>query len=360
MMTDKKGTRSSRHYGRRTGGKISEYDPNLGRGYIRYRLGDIAFNSKDVSNFLAEHIRKGQTVFFELEYTHRGVRAKDIEISLPPNRMYLYLPTPEDVDDDETQPTRFNNESQESDENSDFKGTSKKASIALALVAGKIRLVSLSEDGTYKFLDEQHQVHNLLYLVSSYGAQLKMAIEELEFLMNEPKAKENDFQNFFQRNPDFILNDDYKVAHPHLVLSQDEKASLIPDFILEPIDQSSLCDVLELKLPSPEVFVLKKNRARFSSAVYEAAAQLREYSRFFDEEKNRKRFQQAYPHLNAYKPRMFVIIGRKSIMSATQQRDIHIELPHLYLRTYDDVLNRMKWKMQSAESAPTTFGFRYI
>lgn len=167
--------------------------------------------------------------------------------------------------------------------------------------------------------------------------------------MNLPAARENDLQDFFERNPNFILNDEYREAHPQLLLSRDNGPSLKPDFFLEPVDQSSLCDLLELKLPSAKVFVLKISLVRFSAAVYEAAAQLREYSRFFDEERNRNKFQSAYPRLSAYKPRMFIIIGRKSNVSALVQRDIQSELPNVILRTYDEVLLRMKWKIENMQ-----------
>ena len=131
--------------------------------------------------------------------------------------------------------------------------------------------------------------------------------------MNDPNAKEQDFQDFFERNPDFILNDEYKKAHPHIVLTKDEGESLIPDFVLEPVDQNSLCDLLELKLPTVPIFVLQKRRMRFSAAVLEACAQLREYSNFFEEEKYRKIINERYGLLT-YRPKMFVIIGRRGVI----------------------------------------------
>lgn len=76
-------------------------------------------------------------------------------------------------------------------------------------------------------------------------------------------------------------NDDHKDAHPHIVLSRDNDGELIPDFVLEPAQQNALSDLLELKLPSVEIYNL--NRMRFSAAVHESASRFREYSRFFDE-----------------------------------------------------------------------------
>lgn len=218
--------------------------------------------------------------------------------------------------------------------------------IALALIGERIKLVSLSPDGQYKFLDEKDYVHDLIHALPLEAADLRDSIEELEALVNSPKAKEKDFQDFFNRHRDFILNDEYKDAHPHIGLTSDDGQALVPDFILEPIDQGGLCDLLELKLPSAKVFNLKKNRMRYSAAVAEAAAQLRLYGRYFEEEKNRNDLFERY-RLRAYKPKMFVIIGRRShAVDAFEERSMQTDLPNLYLRTYDDIINRMKWRAE--------------
>lgn len=215
--------------------------------------------------------------------------------------------------------------------------------LALASVGGKLKLVSITPDG-YRFLDQSENLYNILYVYSSETRAFELAIEELESLINSAKVKEADLQDFFERNPDFIKNDEYKKAHPHIALSSDAAHPLIPDFVLEPVDQARLCDLLELKLPSAQIFVLKENRQRFSAAVAEACAQLREYSLYFDEEKNRRFIEDTYG-LTAYKPRMFVIIGRKGSVNPIQLRRMEMDAPGLNLRTYDDVLTRMKARM---------------
>lgn len=215
--------------------------------------------------------------------------------------------------------------------------------VAFALFGDKIKVVSLTPDGSYRFLDDTQNLYNIFY-VSSETLGLQKAIEELESLINDKTVKEKDYQNFFERNPNFILNDHYKKAHPHIVLTKDDGELLIPDFVLEPIEQSFLSDLLELKLPSTQIFVLQKNRKRFSSAVFEASAQLREYSMFFDEKKNRDKFQERYGLL-AYRPKMFVIIGRRCNVNPLDIRKMETDLPNLYLHTYDDIINRMKAKV---------------
>lgn len=218
--------------------------------------------------------------------------------------------------------------------------------VALGLFGDRIRAVSLTTDGTYRFLDETSHLHSILYVASSETKALEDAVDELESLINSPKSRESDFQNFFERNPDFILNDDYRKAHPQVVLTQTAtKEALIPDFVLEPVDQTSLCDLLELKLPTANVYVLKKGRPRFSAAVMEAAAQLRTYSRFFDEQGNRDAIKRSYGLL-AYKPKMFVIIGRKGKVDPIIARDSQTDFPNLCLKTYDDLISRVNQRIR--------------
>lgn len=227
--------------------------------------------------------------------------------------------------------------------------------IALTLIEKEIKVVSLSKDGRFRFLDESKDLHNIIYPSFVEELSLQNAIEEFEDLINSRDTSEREIQDFFELNPDFILNDDYKKAHSHIFLSKENKEILIPDFILEPVDQSSFCDLLELKLPTAEIFVLKKNRERYSAAVFEAAAQLREYGKYFDNEMNRSSFQQKYPCLKIYKPRMFVIIGRQNNESSMLKREIQSEFPQLFLRTYDELLARMKWKKEKLENKNRLF-----
>ena len=209
---------------------------------------------------------------------------------------------------------------------------------------GTIKMVSLGEDGQYKFIDGTEKLHNIFYVTTPEAIALKKAIEELEYLLNDKNTSEKSFQDFFERYPKLILNDDYKKAHPHITLAKDD-GSLIPDFLLEPYNQNSLCDVLDLKLPSSKLFVIKKNRMRFSAAIMEACAQLREYSHYFDNKENREKVFREYGLL-AYKPKMIVIIGRRGDIDPLISRRIESDLPQLVLRTYDDVLKKAQAKFE--------------
>jgi cold shock CspA family protein/quinol monooxygenase YgiN len=217
--------------------------------------------------------------------------------------------------------------------------------VAIGLVGDSLKLLALSTDGSCRFLDEVQRLHNILYVFDSEALALGIAVDQLETMINDPRTKEADLQDFFERNPDFITNDDYKKAHAHLVLeSEEEGGALIPDFVLEPIGNNPLCDILELKLPSVSPFILKQRRMRYSAAVLEACAQLRQYSHFFEDAKNRRLVKERYG-LSAYRPRMFVVIGRRGNLDPISIRLIQSDTPSLLFRTYDDVVERMKHKI---------------
>ncbi len=217
--------------------------------------------------------------------------------------------------------------------------------IAVAYIDGKLRCIRISRDGDYALVDKKNYYHNILYPNFLHVIQLKQAVEEFEYLINNPKTREQDLQVFFEKNPEFILNDDYRVAHSKIILSNKNNVNLIPDFILEPYDNKHMSDLLELKLPKTKVYTLKKNRYRYSSAVFEACAQLREYSTYFEEEFNRKRILGRHG-LHLYKPNMLVIIGRQSNLDPVQIKKIHNDLSNLKLISYDEVLNKMKRKLK--------------
>lgn len=217
--------------------------------------------------------------------------------------------------------------------------------IGIGLFGNKVRLISLSKDGEYSFIDGTNKLHSILYIATSEALAMKMAVEELEDLVNDPKVDEATLQDFFERNPQLILNDEYKRAYPHITLMRDE-GPLIPDFLLEPVEQNALCDILDLKLPTVNIFVLKKSRMRFSAAVLEACAQLREYNNYFDDKQNRDLIFREYG-LMAYRPKMIVIVGRRGNVDPVIIRKAESDVPHLIVRTYDDILSRAKARLQA-------------
>jgi hypothetical protein len=220
--------------------------------------------------------------------------------------------------------------------------------LALTQSMGRLLVVSLTPDGTYTFLDPHQNSHAILHGADPQTFELANAIEEFEDLINFRRATEADFQRFFERSPSFILTDEHKRAHPHIVLQSDSRSGrkLIPDFVLEPADRNGLADLLDIKLPTAQVLVLKRSRPRYSAAVMEACAQLREYSAFFEDSQNITAVQNKYG-LKAYRPRLFIIMGRKQNVDPLIARRVSDDLPpRITIRTYDDLLQRMQSRLE--------------
>lgn len=213
--------------------------------------------------------------------------------------------------------------------------------IALAMVDGMIRVVRVTPERKLHYLDSHKRFHGLLYLPRTSVGMYHDAVAELESLISRADIREETLHDFFERYPEFILMDQYKALHSKIALESESSGILVPDFVLEPIGQNNLCDLLELKLPTARVEVLQDRRERFAAAVLEACAQLRTYRDYFDEQANRDRFRERYG-LEAFRPRMYVIIGRRGATDALEWRRIEDDLPMLNVKTYDDILERAK------------------
>ncbi|MCY3762500.1 MAG: DUF4263 domain-containing protein [Gemmatimonadetes bacterium] len=205
----------------------------------------------------------------------------------------------------------------------------------------------LDEDSVYRFRS------NILQPVKSLRTSItEESIEELEHLVNSDKFPESEFQRFFEVHPDFLLGQSYQAIHPQLVLSSQENRELIPDFFLEPLE-SRFCDLLELKIPYQKLVTRLQNsrRTRFRAFVNEAAAQLKEYQKFFDERGQRTQFHKKYG-LEAYKPKMFLVAGRTHHFdSDVERKELNQLLPRdLELWTYDDLLLRAKRYVEFVQS----------
>jgi phosphoglucosamine mutase len=218
--------------------------------------------------------------------------------------------------------------------------------VGLALLDGEFRLFTMLADGTYRYLDPSGRLYDLIYTYSSETRALECAIEELEDLLNSRATSEADFQRFFEDNPDFIISDGHIEALADVYLTREGEPTLKPDFVLKPLDPQRTSDLLELKLPSAQVYVLKSRRARLSQAVMEARAQLMEYARYFDETTNREFVEGAYG-VFAYRPRMFVLIGRRGDISPVIRRTAELTAEDLHVSTYDDIIERMRHKVTS-------------
>lgn len=181
-------------------------------------------------------------------------------------------------------------------------------------------------------------------IAKTTGAVFSEEIAKFEYLINNPGTKERHIQRFLELHPQFLRGLNYENIYPQIVLERDEDGPLRPDFILEPF-KDAFCDILDLKLPSQNLFVGRKDRATLASALHEVAAQLREYAAYFEQEKYRKMVYEKYG-LRLYKPRLIAIVGRdmKQLAKAEFRRAL-TQYDNLQFMTFDELLRHTKRRM---------------
>jgi hypothetical protein len=166
---------------------------------------------------------------------------------------------------------------------------------------------------------------------------------QLEELINDPEVGEQDLQSFFEEHPHLLAGTSYDRVVPHPVLTRDEDGPLIPDFMLEPIDQE-FADIVELKRPGVQLVAGSKNRARISRHITEALAQVREYRAYFDDQARREAVMKKYG-IQAYRPAAAIVIGRDpgQGQDPLQLRRLWDDLPgFVKLLTYDALLRQIR------------------
>lgn len=165
------------------------------------------------------------------------------------------------------------------------------------------------------------------------------SLARLQWLI-QTNAAELEFQKFFEEEPFYLSTlGSYSTIHPQLVLTDDAGRKLIPDFFLENF-HNGFVDILDLKRPADRIFKEVGGRPQFRDRIASGIRQLSAYRDFFEDRENRKRFQEAYPGLKAFRPRVILVIGRKedSVSELTKIRLTSELRDWLTLHTYDDVV----------------------
>lgn len=180
----------------------------------------------------------------------------------------------------------------------------------------------------------------LTHFQDKFGGFTEDEIRELEEMINDAKAREEDFQRFFEYHPHFFRKWDYREVHSQVYLHRPE-GSLIPDFILTDRELQKAA-LIELKLPKPQLIRRQKNRERFSSAVIEARSQLLTYRDWFRSPENRKSLRRQLG-MEVYEPNLAAIIGRSTDFHDEFDRQrLSSSLSDVEIVTYDEIFTYAK------------------
>jgi hypothetical protein len=218
-------------------------------------------------------------------------------------------------------------------------------SIHLQFLEGRVRIFS-SNKRMFHVYDEQSPKLILMdQTVDPKLCSLQEEIEELEDLLNDPKVREvKQLQKFFERHPWFLMSTDYDQLRPQISLEDESGKELRPDFFLKPIDKV-LWEILDLKLPTVPLIAGSDNREDLSYQLHRGISQLMNYSKFFDNPRNREKVFRA-TGIDCFKPRLTLVIGKKgNIDEALWNRIIDQERPFVQILGYDELLSRSKSTM---------------
>jgi deoxycytidine triphosphate deaminase len=181
--------------------------------------------------------------------------------------------------------------------------------------------------------------------VSPIEVEHLKALSELERMLRDPALSERDLQSLFDDFPHLLVGPDYTEIRSQIVLRLKDGGALIPDFFLQPVDQRQLWDIADIKLPKFRTVVHQRHRARLSAAVMEGIAQLRTYSRYFDDAENRDRTKERHG-ITAYKPRLILVIGREEPnLSPVEWRAVESEAGDVKLLNYDQVVQLARHRL---------------
>lgn len=232
-------------------------------------------------------------------------------------------------------------------ENSDMQLQDVKDTHALGMLNGRARVVTVEGSDGDNDVDPARSsglyveptLHSNLYIHTPRTLAIEYAIQELEELINNKSVKEADIQSFFNKNPVLLHNNEFENVHSQIALTKPDGEKLIPDYILEPYGFENYCAFVELKLPKEKIYIKNPGRERLRASVCKHIAQLRDYSAFFDEVRNRERFYNSHK-LKLYKPPLFLIIGRREQIDPKAARDIELRDRDIVIQTYDYIVDR--------------------
>jgi len=162
-------------------------------------------------------------------------------------------------------------------------------------------------------------------------------IDSFEALLGQRGIKEKEIQAFLKAHPHFLQGLNYTRIHSQVVLERDDGSSLRPDFLLEPA-AGEWCDILDIKLPTADIIIGRRDRRTLSAAIHEVAAQLREYSAYFEDPKHRKFLLDRFG-LRAYKPRLIAVVGKERTQCSEQIRRALTCYSDLEVMTFDRLID---------------------
>jgi hypothetical protein len=199
--------------------------------------------------------------------------------------------------------------------------------------------------------------HRLL-LVTDRWKWSNIVLNQFEALLNDERAREADYQQFFESNPSFVLRNDFDAywAEPRLSIAKSTKFYK-PDFVLAPRERSALTEwgLVDLKRPDVPLLDAGAFHRDLSKHVYKVRTQLLDYADdYFAKPAHAEMLRTKFGVVP--RPRRLVaIIGRRPANHMQRYLQLLDRLPDVQIRTYDDVLDFERAKVALVRTASEPF-----
>ncbi|QLI82687.1 DUF4263 domain-containing protein [Chitinibacter fontanus] len=141
---------------------------------------------------------------------------------------------------------------------------------------------------------------------------------------------------------EFILTMKFGASKAYAELTcewqSEELDAIRPDFFI--LHPNGYADIVEFKLPHilKNTIVGSNNREAFASWLNSYIAQTRVYAKYFEDPNNRKWFEEKYG-FKVYKPRRWLVVGRRSDFNSEIWREIMFDYKDLEILTFDDLID---------------------
>lgn len=209
---------------------------------------------------------------------------------------------------------------------------------------GKLELIFQQDNGTVVYSDGtiEYTSSILVNSISSYSIRIK----QLQDLINKPDLKEQELQDFFEENPEFVCEDKYETLIPQAIVQSPIDTSWKIDIALVPKDQIDFAKLIELKLPKERIFTKSNsNHLSFSSKLLKAINQLKDYAEAFENSNVREKFKNKYK-TEIFRPNMQLIYGRRPSNAQINQFKILQKRENIEITDWDTLVERFKRKFK--------------
>lgn len=172
--------------------------------------------------------------------------------------------------------------------------------------------------------------------------KIETALTSLKSLLANTSILEDGYQEWFEKNNIALTSLGIIKSIPHPKLVNHNENELVPDFLIQLINQT--WEIFELKLPYTKILKNKEKRNTFYAKTYEYIQQCLDYSEFFSDSVNRHKFEQLHNFIIPVPPRCKLIIGRDEGLDRYELiKLLDNQAKSIDILTYDDIIRHLEF-----------------